>query len=390
MSSVLVDRAAGSFVVNVDTDPATLGDAGLADEIVELRGQMDRVDAQFARLVLAGHRRGIGAADGSPSTAAWLRRHTGMREGDARAAIEAGEMCEVLPETGGAWRAGEISSGAARAITGARVEGHDAKLRAVEPLLLDVAREGKLRELQRMCARFRNCAQADGTEPRDHDGLTISATAAGRTILNGNLSSAAAETVVNALHALTDPPTPDDRRTAARRRADALVRMAELAMAQLSGAGPDGPSRAKPSVAMVIDWRTLVNDEFGRMDGEYTGPVHRSDVERLLCDSSVTRVVTGPRGLPIDVGRERRTVSSTLRKALIVRDRGCRFPGCGRPPGWCDAHHVQFWRHGGPTDQSNLVFVCDHHHHVLHQPGWTATFDGSQFRVFKPDGSEVV
>lgn len=388
MSSVLVDRALVD--VAVDDDPADYSDAGIAAELITMRAHLDRLEARFARFVVAGHRRGIGAADGSPSTAAWLRRHTGMREGDARAAIEAGELCEVLVETGRAWRDGEISSGAARVMSGARVEGHDVTLRAIEPLLLDVARAGKLRELARMCARFRNCAQADGTEPRDHDGLTISATAGGRTILNGDLSSAAAETVVHAIHALTDPPTPDDRRTAARRRADALVRMAELAMTQLGAAGPDGPSRAKPSVTMVIDWRTLTNDEFGRMDAEYTGVVHRSDVERLLCDCSVTRVVTGPAGLPMDVGRERRTVSSTLRKALVVRDGGCRYPGCGRPPGWCDAHHVQFWRHGGPTDQANLVLLCDHHHHVVHQPGWTAAFDGAEFRVIKPDGIEVV
>ena len=310
-------------------------------------------------------------------------------KGDARAAIEAGELGEVLAETGRAWRDGELSSGAARMITGARVEGHDVRLRAVEPILLDVARAGNLRELGRLCAHFRNCAQADGSEPRDHDGVTISATSAGRTMLNGNLSSAAAETVVHAIHALTDPPQDDDRRTAARRRADALVRMAELAMAQLSAAKPGGPNRATPSVTMVIDWRTLTNDEFGRMDAEYTGAIHRSDVERLLCDCSVTRVVTGPSGVPIDVGRERRTVSPTQRKALVVRDGGCRYPGCGRPPGWCDAHHVQFWRHGGATDQANLVLLCDHHHHVVHRPGWTATFDGSQFRVFKPDGTEV-
>lgn len=136
MSGVLVDplvplRAAVD--TSVVTDPADLGDVALSDELVSVRAEIDRLEAQFARLVYAGHQRGISQVDGSPSTAAWLRRRTGMREGDARAAIEAGEVCEVLPATATAWRDGEITGGAARTIIGARVKGHDAKLRAVEP-----------------------------------------------------------------------------------------------------------------------------------------------------------------------------------------------------------------------------------------------------------------
>ena len=252
-----------------------------------------------------------------------------------------------------------------------------------------MARSGVTRELQQACAHFRACAQADGTEPRDHDGLTLSQTYGGRTVLNANLSSAAAETVTTALHALTDPPADTDRRTAARRRADALVRMAEIALAQLPGRDPDGPTRAIPSCTVVIDWPTLQNGELGRMDGEYTGTLHPSDIERLLCDCKVSRVVTGPKSMPIDVSPNRRTVPTSLRKALVVRDQGCRYPGCRRPAGWCDAHHVIHWRHGGRTILINLVLLCDHHHHVIHQTGWTATFDGTTLRVFNPNGIQV-
>ena len=72
-------------------DPSDWSDTRLAAELVGLRGAIDRLEAQSARLVWAAHQRGIGAADGSPSTAAWLRRRTGMRDGDARALVEAGE-----------------------------------------------------------------------------------------------------------------------------------------------------------------------------------------------------------------------------------------------------------------------------------------------------------
>ncbi|MGZ4797696.1 MAG: DUF222 domain-containing protein [Acidimicrobiia bacterium] len=319
-----------------------------------------------------------------------MRRHTEMRAGEARAAIEAGEVCELLPETGAAWKSGEITGGAARTIAGARVSGHDRELRKIEHVLLRFARDHATRDLQKSCAHFRNCATSDGTSPRELDGLTILRTSAGRAFIGADLSSDGAEIVVTALHALTDPPTEGDDRSPARRRADALVEMARLALASLNGATTDGPARAPPACTVVIDWTTLTaSTPPGRLDGGFTGAIHRRDVERMLCDCSVSRVVTGPAGLPIDVGRQTRTVRHHERRALVVRDGGCRFPGCDRPPGWTDAHHVVHWRNGGRTDLANLVLLCSHHHHVVHQPGWIVKFDGRDLRVVAPDGIEI-
>jgi len=374
----------------VEVDPTHLGDAALADELISVQAQVDRLCGQVARLAHAAHRRGVGTADGSPSTAAWLRRRTGMREGEARAAIEAGAACDrVLAGTGNAWRHGDITAGAARTIVAARVEGHDAKLSALEPCLLELARDRADRELRRACAHFRNLARADGTCPRDHDGLTISRTYAGRTWLGADLSSSAAEVVLTAIHELTDPPSESDARTPARRRADALVRMAELALANLH-AGDGGPTRARVAATIVLDWITLTAGRPGRFDGASSATLHPRDVDRLLCDCTVSRVVTGPDSIPIDVGRARRTIPPALRRALAVRDGGCRFPGCTRPTGWTDAHHVVHWRHGGRTDLANLVLLCDHHHHVVHQPDWIVKFDGHELRVLKPDGIELL
>jgi hypothetical protein len=298
-------------------------------------------------------------------------------------------MCALLPKVGDAWRDGRITTGAARTITAARVDGHDLKLVALEDVLLGLARLNDPRELRRACTHFRNCAKSDGTEPREHDGLTVSSTYDATTIVHAELSSSAAEVVVTAIHALTDPPTDGDTRTAARRRADALVRMAELAVAAIRTAGPDGPVRARPAATIVIDWQTLTGRAWGRIDGQYTGTLHRTDVERMLCDCAVSRVVTGPDGLPLDVGRSRRTIPPQLDRARAVRDRGCRYPGCHRPHGWTQAHHVVHWSHGGRTDLTNLISLCDHHHHVVHLPGWTTTFDGHTLTVLRPDNTEV-
>jgi hypothetical protein len=142
-------------------------------------------------------------------------------------------------------------------------------------------------------------------------------------------------------------------------------------------------------VSLVVDWPTLTRNQLGRCDGAFTGPVHPDDVRRLLCDCTVSRIVTGPAGEPLDVGRTRRTIPPALRRALAARDDGCRYPGCNKPPGWADAHHVVHWTNGGPTSIGNLVLLCDRHHHQIHEPGWTVKWDGSRFRVLRPDGTEV-
>ena len=219
--------------------------------------------------------------------------------------------------------------------------------------------------------------------------MSIAQTYAGRTYLTADLSEDAAEVVVGAIHHFTDPPGDDEPRTAGRRRVDALVTMARVAMAAVGRVGPDGPARARPSLTAVIDWATLTNGVPGRLDGIYTGLLTASTIERLLCDCDVSHVVLGPDSVPIDTGRESRVVRRAQRRALNVRDGGCRFPRCHRPPAWTDAHHVVHWRAGGRTDLSNLILLCDHHHHLVHRTGWIVKFDGDDAHFIDPHGVEI-
>jgi Domain of unknown function (DUF222)/HNH endonuclease len=76
---------------------------------------------------------------------------------------------------------------------------------------------------------------------------------------------------------------------------------------------------------------------------------------------------------PLEVGRATRVVQPAQRSALAVRDRGCVFPDCDRPLAWCDAHHLQHWVHGGPTDLDNLALLCRTHHRTVHEGGWQLT-----------------
>ena len=113
-------------------------------------------------------------------------------------------------------------------------------------------------------------------------------------------------------------------------------------------------------------------------------------VRRLACDASVARVITSGRSQPLEVGRATRVVPPSMRRALVVRDSGCAFPGCDRPASWCDAHHVVHWADGGRTDLGNLVLLCRRHHRLIHA-GFSVEMTGEvtgHRPVFRrPDGT---
>jgi hypothetical protein len=107
-----------------------------------------------------------------------------------------------------------------------------------------------------------------------------------------------------------------------------------------------------------------------RCELDHVGPVHPEIARQLACDASIMRVVMSAASEPLDVGRRTPVVPASLRRALVVRDGHCRFPGCDRPPAWSDAHHVHHWADGGPTALSNLVLLCRRHHRLVHERGW--------------------
>jgi Domain of unknown function (DUF222)/HNH endonuclease len=99
-------------------------------------------------------------------------------------------------------------------------------------------------------------------------------------------------------------------------------------------------------------------------------PLRHDTARRLACDSSLLPIVLGAASEPLDMGRQRRLVTPAIRRALNVRDGGCRFPGCDRPATWCDAHHLLSSVDGGPTSVDNMILLCRRHHVLIHEHGW--------------------
>ncbi|MDQ1248212.1 MAG: hypothetical protein QG597_2584 [Actinomycetota bacterium] len=112
-------------------------------------------------------------------------------------------------------------------------------------------------------------------------------------------------------------------------------------------------------------------------NGPGTGLLARTTMLRELCDTTVQRLIVGPDSQPLDIGRATRTIPAQLRTALHVRDRGCVFPGCDRPPGWTEAHHIETWAAGGVTAIRNLASLCSRHHHLIHTPSWNIQMGGN-------------
>ncbi len=146
----------------------------------------------------------------------------------------------------------------------------------------------------------------------------------------------------------------------------------------------------KPHVSVTVDLDTLRAGTGTATLGSGV-PITAGTARRLACDATIIPTVLGTAGEPLDLGRAARLVSTAQRRALVLRDQGCRFPGCDRPPQWTDAHHLTSWADGGPTDLDNLLLLCRWHHTAVHEGGWNLNLDTftNTVTATRPDGQPL-
>jgi hypothetical protein len=172
-----------------------------------------------------------------------------------------------------------------------------------------------------------------------------------------------------------------DPRSPAQRRHDALLDGLRLLLT-VDILPDSGGSR--PQLAVTVGYDVLRQ----RLEGGWLdigAPVPADEARKLACDVGVLPAILDSQGVPLDLGRERRLISGALRKALILRDRGCAWPGCDRPPRWCQAHHRTHWSAGGETSLSNSVLVCGFHHRLIHHDaGWSVHIGADGHPWFTP------
>jgi hypothetical protein len=172
--------------------------------------------------------------------------------------------------------------------------------------------------------------------------------------------------------------------------ADAAMAMVEAHLSRLDEEQPSSKTGAeKRQVLIHLREERLCGDEGWTAELHDGTPLRGESLKRLACDCGLVVGKTDEQGDPLALGRLTRTVSASLRRALLMRDRCCTFPGCTRQAS-LDAHHIEHWFDLGPTDKLNLTLLCPFHHACLHEGGFSSqrNEDGT-LTVFDPDGRAI-
>jgi hypothetical protein len=175
--------------------------------------------------------------------------------------------------------------------------------------------------------------------------------------------------IATVIDAKSKPLTKDDHRSSPSRAADALAEVCGWVLDHGDQELLPDVAGERPRIALTVGLTDLENRaRAGCLD--FGGTPLPSELRMLCCDAGVIPIVLGGHGEILDVGRDRRTIPTALRRAVTVRDRGCARPGCDRPPSWTEIHHIKEWSRGGHTKLDNLVMLCRTHHREIHATEW--------------------
>jgi hypothetical protein len=369
-------------------------DARIEEDFAEIRRIVDQLELEALRRLGEIERRRLFERGGHLSAAGWLATAFKTSWGVARGQVRTARALDEMPATRAAVEAGDVSMCAVRSLVSAR-EADPSAFAAAEPQLLDAARIHSIGDLARVLAYWRQAVEhergIDGDEAlRAQRRLLASVTMHGKVRVDGTLHPETGETVLTALRAIVDAETHGrkddvDDRSPAQRRADALGEVCRQWLDR-----PDRPmvGGERPHVTVTVSADALAGVD-GACEMDHVGPISIGTARRLACDASVMRVVLSERSEPLDVGRRSKVVPPPMRRAVSVRDGRCRFPGCDRPPTWCDAHHIVHWADGGPTAMSNLILLCRQHHRAIHAGRARLDMDDGQPVFRRPDGSRL-
>jgi hypothetical protein len=372
------------------------GDAALGAQIRALWILLSRLQAQLSRRIAVFEERGAPARDGARSIRDWLRHRLRVDGTEAARQATVATAFATRPRAATAYLRGEISTDHALAICEAGWQLGDATMaRGAERTLVDRARREPPGRVRRLARRLRERADpAGGLQAfrlvHEERWFDVVRTAGGAIALRGQLGPADGELLLTALAAQqagADPAGGPAARSSAQRHADALAAVCRSALrADVRWLGD------RPRVTVTVPLHALrdvpPHGEAVFGSGE---PVPAETARRLACDARVVPAVLGSASEPLDIGAETATVPQGVRRALELRDRRCRFPGCDRPPAECEAHHERHWSGSGPSTVDNLLLLCPHHHVLAHEGRWRVTRNpySGDVRAWRPDGTRL-
>jgi len=432
----------------------------LEDGIIALAAEIEEAVHRLLTLLARFDRMQGWEQGGFMSCAHWLAARCGMDLGAAREKVRTARALEELPCTSGALAEGRITYSQARALTRVATPEDEAELldlsegfttaqveRLVRGWRLATAEDEVAREeIRQQARRFSVVPDLDGMyrvqgrlTPEQGALLMRAIDRMGDLLFREGSHGAPYETPpqMDRLQAALPGGTREVEVAAARRRADALALLAEVALnggwdaeagegcaagdrgeagaerggaGGAAGAGDEGevgsegegtsgsdghdfsqplkPREAPISGSSAGRYQVLLHVDLDALESREGAPASasesggrglRSTLEdgirvsqetsrRRCCDAAVVPVGTNAEGEILNLGQRIRTVNPALRRALDARDRGCRFPGCGKR--YTEAHHIVHWADGGETSLTNCLLLCHHHHRLVHEGGW--------------------
>jgi hypothetical protein len=241
----------------------------LGDEIAEVAGHLNAGAHRLLSLIRAFDACGGWAAHGALSCAHWLSWRIGDGAGAAREKVRVARCLGDLPAIDGAFRNGELSFSQVRAMTRVATPENEARV-------LEMARSATAAQLEKLLRRYRNVVRPEGGAAQQDRYVRSIDTDDGMVRIEAKLMREEAAVVCKSIEA-----------------ARAILR---------SGAG-EQPARAGAGVSAD-------SAEASR---------------RLTCDCAHYRVTEKPDGTSLDIGRRTRSIATPIRRALRLRDGGCRL-----------------------------------------------------------------
>lgn len=364
----------------------------LADEIRRRAALINAATARWLGLVAEFDRRQGHERWGFTCCATWLAWQCGLEHRAAREQVRVARSLAELPGVRSAFEAGRISYSKVRALS--RVAEPD-----MEAELLELAGDATAAQLERLLGAYRRAVsdeEAQDLLERRH--LNTRWEEDGSLTIRGSLPPEEGAMLLKALERSRERLAADSADPAGGSRspapypdaADALVAIAD---ADLDADSTGGTRGDRNQLIVHVDADAGITEAIpgtpltGTLAEGKGRALASATTERLACDASVVTLVERE-GVPLSVGRKRRTIPPSIRRALASRDRCCRFPGCERTS-FVDAHHIEHWAHGGETSLENLIQLCRHHHRLVHEGGFSVRRRGEEVVFRRPDGRVV-
>ncbi len=354
-------------------------------ELASLSAHLSAATARWLELIWEMREEGD-----SSDLEAFVAWRCGITAREAREFLRVAEALRELPLIRAAFGRGGLTFTKVRALTrvatGSSEEG-----------LLDLAGALTAGQLERALRAFRRVAAEDAREAHELEYVDFYVDEDGTVFLRARLAAEDGTLVIKALEVARERVLERRRQERAAAAADPGTEVGAVApfdlprpvrveaLLDLAGATiavADEPRRERARVVVHVDAAALAADGRGRSELEDGPLISPETARRLGCDADVVAQIERD-GLPVSVGRSRRTIPPALRRLLEARDdHTCCFPGC-ESRRHLQAHHREHWANGGETSLENLVLLCHQHHRLVHEGGYTLEDDnesGIRFR----------